>query len=165
MQDGVLVRERDGSQGSTPVIVWPVAKRFELFHGHHDVSAAAHCGADKMHHVLCRRVWFPGMRRLCEEYVRSCRRCGKKKDTRSRSPPLLPQEADCPNADYPNAVLVIDILSMPHSAASGRCRLLTCVDKFSGLLSAYRLESGSAECVADKLASFHDVRAAGVRGE
>ena len=147
LQDGVLVRTCSRSEGSTPVIVWPVAKRFELLRGHHDVSTAAHCGADKMHAILCRRVWFPGMRRLCEEYVRGCRRCGKKKDARSRTPPLLPQEAD-----YPNAVLVIDILSMPRSVASGKCQLLTCVDKFSGFLSAYPLESGSAECVADKLA-------------
>ena len=143
LQDGMLMRNRDGTQ----VIVWPSAKRFEVLYGHHDVSTAAHCGASKMFEVLSRNVWFPGMRRLCDEYVRSCRQCSSKKSTRPQSPPLIPQEAD-----YPNATLVIDILSMPRSAHSSKCQLLTCVDRFSGFVQAYPLESGSADCVADKLA-------------
>ena len=145
LQDGVLVRSRSAS--AAPVIVWPAAKRFELLYSHHDVSTAAHCGASKMYEVLSRGVWFPGMKRLCEEYVRCCSRCSSKKSTRAQNPPLIPQEAD-----YPNAVLVIDVLSMPRSIASSKCQLLTCVDKFSGFVSAYPLESGSADCVADKLA-------------
>ena len=90
LRDGVLVRNRRDSE-HTSAIVWPAAKRFELLHRHHDTSTAAHCGAGKMYEVLRRRVWLPGMKRLCEEYVRSCRRCGKKKDTRPQIPPLIPQ--------------------------------------------------------------------------
>ena len=64
LQDGVLVRSRSAS--AAPVIVWPAAKRFELLHNHH-VITAAHCGASKMYEVLGRRAWFPGMKRLCSE--------------------------------------------------------------------------------------------------
>ena len=46
----------------------------------------------------------------------------------------------------------IYVYSMPRSIASSKCQLLTCVDKFSGFISAYPLESGSADCVADRLA-------------
>ena len=41
---------------------------------------------------------------------------------------------------------------MPRSTVSSKYQLLTCVDKFSGFVSAYPLETGLADCVADALA-------------
>ena len=40
---------------------------------------------------------------------------------------------------------------MPQSDASGRYYLLTCVDKFSGFLTCYPLDSGSSDHIAQKL--------------
>ena len=78
--------------------------------------------------------------------MRTCVRCGQRKSSKAFSPPLLPQEAN-----WPNQVLVIDLVSMPRSAVTGRSLVLTCVDKFSGFLWCYPLESGSANHVAEQL--------------
>ena len=144
-RDGMIFR-RQAPPGDRDLIVWPVVKRFELLYHHHDVSQHAHGGETKLYELVSRWVWYPGLRRDYADYVRSCKRCSQRKSTRLQNSPLLPQEAS-----YPNEVLVIDILSMPRSAESGRYYLLTCVDKFSGFLFCYPLDSGSSDHIAQKL--------------
>lgn len=148
LKGDILIRKCPGSEGEA-VIVWPTAKRFELMYNHHDVTDGAHGSGVKMYEVLRRYVWYPGLKRDCEDYVRSCRRCSSRKSTQQQHPPLLPQEAS-----YPNETLVIDIVSLPRSTSSGRYQLLTCVDKFTGHLTCYPLDSASADHIIDKL-SFH----------
>ena len=138
MMDGLVYR---GNQ-----LVWPVAKRFELMYRHHDVSHHAHGGGSKLCELLSRHVWYPGLKSDCDDYVRSCTRCSQRKSTRSHRPPLLSQPAA-----YPNETLVIDVLAMPRGHGYGRSSVLTCVDKFSGYLSYYVLESGSSDCIVEAL--------------
>ena len=138
MKDGLVYR--DGQ------LVWPVAKRFELMYQHHDVSHHAHGGGAKLSELLSRHVWYPGLRSDCDDYVRSCTRCSQRKSTQSHRPPLLPQRST-----YPNQTLVIDVLAMPRGHVHGRSSVLTCVDKFSGYLSYYTLDSGSSDCIVEAL--------------
>ena len=51
---------------------------------------------------------------------------------------------------YPNQVLIIDILAMPRGH-SGKTSVLTCIDKFSGYLVYYALNSGSSDCIVEAL--------------
>ena len=144
-RDGILLKHQTRPE-DRDLIVWPVAKRFELLYRHHDVSQHAHGGGSKLYELVGRGVWYPGLKKDCADYVRSCVRCSQSKSTGLQNSPLLPQEAS-----YPNEVLIIDILSMPRSTVSGRCYLLTCVDKFSGFLTCYPLDSGSSDHIAQKL--------------
>ena len=137
-KDGLIYRDDQ--------LVWPVAKRYELMYQHHDVSHHAHGGGVKMHELLSRHVWYPGLKSDCNDYVRSCTRCSQRKNTESHRPPLLPQ----PSA-YPNETLVIDVLAMPKDHLYGRTSVLTCIYKFSGHLSYYPLDSGSSDCIVEAL--------------
>lgn len=145
LKDGILYRRSNISE-HTSLIVWPVAKRFEVLFNRHDVSHHAHGGADKMYEQIRKYIWYPGLKSDCHDYVRSCTNCSQKKDTRSQFPPLLPQ----PSA-YPNETLVIDVLSMPRGHIHSRSSVLTCVDKFSGFLSVYPLDSGSSDSIIEAL--------------
>ena len=139
-------RLRDGLVYRGDQIVWPVAKRFEVMYRHHDVSHHAHGGAAKLHEMLSRHVWYPGLLLDCRAYLSSCDRCSQKKDTRSHVPPLLPQAAT-----HPNEILVIDVVSMPRGQIHGRTSVLTCIDKFSGYLSYYPLDATSSEHIVEAL--------------
>ena len=145
MRDGILCRQVDPREPVT--IVWPVAKRFEIMHRNHDVSHHSHCGHDKMHEKLSRAIWYPGLRRDCKNYVDSCRRCSAAKD--DKGPPLPPLVSQ--SAVAPGEVLVIDIVHMPASRTSGKTLVLTCVDKFTGFLTHYPLETGTTDGIVDAL--------------
>ena len=145
LRDGILLR-RPTEQTGRDQIVWPVAKRHELLYSHHDVTQHAHGGSEKLYEIVGRHAWYPGLKRDCGDYVRSCDRCSQRKSDKFQNYPLLPQEST-----HPNQVLVIDILSMPRCSVSGQCYVLTCVDKFSGFLTCYPLESGAADYIAQKL--------------
>ena len=138
MKDGLVYRDDK--------LVWPVAKRYELMYQHHDVSHHAHGGGAKLGELLSRHAWYPGLKSDCDDYVRSCTRCSQRKSTRSHRPPLVSQ----PSA-YPNEILVIDVLTMPRGQVYGRSFVLTCVDKFSGYLSYYVLESGTSDHIVEAL--------------
>ena len=122
-------------------VVWPVAKRFELMYRHHDNSIGSHCGGEKLYDIISRRVWYLGLRRDCQNYVASCGRCiGKKDDRGPPPPPILPQQPAGPGDE-------LVIVHMPASRTSGRTLVLTCIDKFTGFLTFYPLQSGSADDV------------------
>ena len=145
LKDGILHRYDDTPGDSR--IVWPLAKRFELLSQNHDPAHHGHCGEGKLFEKLSRYVWYPKLRSDCHEYVRSCERCSQRKDTRGvPPPPLIPQAAS-----LPNEVLVVDVVHMPKSRTTGISLVLTCVDKFTGYLSFYPLQSGSADELVNAL--------------
>lgn len=141
LKDGILMKREESLK-----VVWPIAKRFEIIFHHHDVSHHAHGGSERLYEQLQRSVWYPGLRRDCDDYVRSCDKCGRRKSVRVQNAPLLPQKA-C----FPNETLVIDVFSLPRSATSGRSQVLTCVDKFTGFLVCYPLDSTTADHIIEKL--------------
>ena len=127
--------------------MWPRAKRYEILHQYHDPPHHGHCGHEKLFEKVSRDVWYVGLRRDCENYVASCERCSQRKDDRGPpAPPLLPQDPG-----GPGEVLVIDVVHMPNSRLTGKTLVLTCVDKFTGFLSHYTLQSGSADHVVNAL--------------
>ena len=145
LRDGILCVQ--GQTGAEQRIVWPRAKRFEMLYQHHDLSHHGHCGHEKLYEKLSRHIWYVGLKRDCKNYVDSCKRCSEKKDDRGPAPPpLLPQPTG-----GPGDVLVIDIVHMPSSRLTGKTLVLTCVDKFTGFLTHYPLQSGTADDVADAL--------------
>ena len=146
LQHGILYRKAcDGSCQ----IVWPTSKRFEMLYRHHDTSIGAHCGADKLYEILTRHIWYLGLKRDCQNYVASCALCSAKKDDRGPPrPPLLPQDPTSPGE-----VLVIDVVHMPQSRLSGKTLVLTCIDKFTGFLTYYPLDSGTADNITDALST------------
>ena len=121
LSDGLIFRVYGDQSGSWQV-VWPLAKRYELFYAHHDTSDHAHGGYAKMYELLSRHAWYPGIRADCEDYVRTCERCDQRKSSQGHTPPLLPQVAD-----WPNQTLVIDIASLPRSVVTGRSLVLTSI--------------------------------------
>ena len=145
MRGGILCRQVEPCDPVT--IVWPQAKRFEIMHQNHDVAHHAHCGHDKMHEKLSRAIWYPGLRRDCKNYVDSCQRCSVAKDDRGPpSPPLVSQ-----SAVGPGEVLVVDVVHMPASRISGKTLVLTCIDKFTGFLTHYPLETGTTDGIVGAL--------------
>ena len=75
---GILLR-RQAQHAGSDLIVWPVAKRFELLYAHHDVSQHAHGGGSKLYELISRHVWDPGLKRDFADYVRNCDRCSHRK--------------------------------------------------------------------------------------
>ena len=145
--NGILCRSAHG--GDKLQVVWPVAKRFEALHRHHDSPLGSHCGEAKLYEALSRHIWYLGLQRDCRNYVASCVRCSAKKDDRGPPPPpILPQEPAGPGDE-----LVIDVVHMPASRTSGRTLVLTCIDKFTGFLTFYPLQSGSADDIVQALSS------------
>lgn len=130
-------------------VVWPVAKRFEILHKYHDTPIGSHNGMAKLYEVVSRHIWYLGLHRDCQDYVASCSRCSAKKDDQGPPPPpLLPQEPAGPGDE-----LVIDIVYMPASRVSGKSLVLTCIDKFTGFLTFYPLQSQSADDIVHALSA------------
>lgn len=147
LQDRIICH-KDSRSGALKV-VWPRAKRFELLYEHHDPSHHAHCGHEKLYEKVSRYVWYIGLKADCKNYVDSCTRCSQRKDDRGPpAPPLLPQDP-C----GPGDVLVIDIVHMPRSRLSGKTLVMTCIDKFTGYLTHYPLQTGTADGIADALST------------
>ena len=145
LRDGILCVQ--STSEAEPRIVWPRAKRFEMLQQHHDPSHHGHCGHEKLYEKLSRHIWYVGLKRDCKNYVDSCKRCSEKKDDRGPpAPPLLPQPTG-----GPGDVLVIDVVHMPSSRTTGNTLVLTCVDKFTGFLTHYPLQSGTADYLVDAL--------------
>jgi transposase InsO family protein len=49
--------------------------RFELLRRHHEVPSAGHPGRAKTLELLCRRYYWPRMRRMVDQYLRNCHTC------------------------------------------------------------------------------------------
>ena len=147
LRDGILCRQVGSDAPVT--VVWPQAKRFELMYRNHDVSHHAHCGYEKMHEKLSRSISYPGLGRDCKNYVDSCQRCSAGKD--DRGPPVPPLVAQ--SAAAPGEVLVVDVVHMPASRVSGRTLVLTCVDRFTGFLTHYPLDTGITDGIVDALST------------
>ena len=145
MNDGILCYK--GRQGTDTKIVWPRVKRFEILYANHDPSHHGHRGSDKLYQKISQHIWYVGLKRDCKNYVESCSLCSRRKDDRGPpSPPLLPQEP------YgPGDILVVDIMHMTNSRSTGNSLVLTCVDKFTGFISHYPLQSGSADDLVEAL--------------
>ena len=86
LDDGVVMRAAD-SDAENWQVVWPLAKRFELFYAHHDTSDYAHGGYAKMYDLLSRHAWYPGIKADYEDYMRTCERLNQRKRSNSQPPP------------------------------------------------------------------------------
>jgi RNase H-like domain found in reverse transcriptase/Reverse transcriptase (RNA-dependent DNA polymerase)/Integrase zinc binding domain/Integrase core domain/Chromo (CHRromatin Organisation MOdifier) domain len=49
--------------------------RLELIRRHHDIPTAGHPGRAKTLELLCRRYYWPGVRRAVDQYIRNCHTC------------------------------------------------------------------------------------------
>ena len=106
--DGILYRLE---KNKTLRVIPPVAKRRELFDGVHSGQFGGHLRDAKMHSILSKHYWWPGMRKDIRTWCRSCLTCATKNVGMVVRPPLVPIPV-CGPFDK----IGVDVVQFPTSA-------------------------------------------------
>ena len=110
--DGILYHlEKD----KTLRVVPPVAKRRELFDGVRSGQFGGHLRDAKMHSILSKHYWWPGMRKDIRTWFRSCLTCATRNVGRVVRPPLVPIPVSGPFDR-----IGVDVVQFPTSAKGNR---------------------------------------------
>jgi len=54
----------------------------DVIRGNHDLAYAAHPGVKRTCYLLAHHLWWPGMRRSVEDYIRKCDACQRREENR-----------------------------------------------------------------------------------
>lgn len=134
-----------GPPTTRPLIIVPRSLWIDSMRKSHEASAhqAAAATVDRAR----RHIYFPGMLRIAQDYVDSCKQC---QASRSK---LQPQRhtLSATLSGYPFQVLSLDFVGPMATSTRGNKFLLTVLDVFSRWLEAFPLKRATAEAVVNIL--------------
>ena len=149
VQEGILYRKKFDSTTNRNLwlLVAPNTIRQSIMQHLHNHRTAGHVGAKKTTSSVCRRFWWPGIRKdvvrwcqLCEACQRRNKRVGKSK---------TPMQSDAVGS--PMERIAIDILSFKQETEDGNTCVLVVGDYFTKWAEAIPLPNHTAPVVADAL--------------
>ena len=101
--------------------------KLRILRMHHDSASAGHLGQEKTLELVTRNFHWPGMRRMVNEYVRTCDTCARNKTPRHKPHGQL-HPLPIPRAPW-SSVSMDFIVELPRS---GGCNaILVCVDRLT----------------------------------
>ena len=142
MEDDVLYRvERDKSLRFVP----PSSDRRKLFDEAHSGKFAGHLREAKIHSVLARHYWWPGMRADITSWCRACLPCATRSVGKSVRPPLTPIPVGGPFDR-----VGVDVLQLPKTSRGNRYAVVF-VDYLTKWPEVYATRDQSAPTIAKLL--------------
>ena len=138
---GRLWRRRSPPSVGSQLVI-PVQKRQELIKQFHDSLFACHLGITQTVFRLLDRVYWPGLRRDVQTYIKSCTICIARKSPCPRRVPMGHVEVG-----HRWERIAMDLLDMSVTTARGNRYVLVMVDCFTRWTEAYPLPDKTAQSV------------------
>ena len=140
--DGVLHHvEKD----KTLRVIPPQSNRKELFDGVHGGKLGGHLRDAKIHSVLSKHYWWPGMRTDICKWCRGCITCATRQTGRATRPPLVPIPVDGPFDR-----IGVDVIQFPKSRKGNRYAVCF-IDYLTKWVEAFATTDQSALTIAKLL--------------
>ena len=79
-----FTRDEQGMLLFQGLVYIPVSKRKDVIERHHDTQEAGHRGVEGTIERISRNYYFPGMRKMVEQYIKECDLCQKSKADRHK---------------------------------------------------------------------------------
>jgi hypothetical protein len=129
VRDNLLYKEE---KPSPPRLYIPdCSLRTDLLKEAHDSSTSGHLGRDKSYELLSRTFYWPRMRKIVDEYVRSCPSCQASKP--SQRPPIgLLQPLDVPLRPWES--VSVDFITHLPKTKSGHTAICVFVDRLTKMI-------------------------------
>ena len=140
---GRLWRRRSPPSVGSQLVV-PVQKRQDFIKQFHDSLFAGHLGITRTVFRLLDRVYWPGLRRDVQTYIKSCTICIARKSPCPRKVPMGHVEVG-----HRWERVAMDLLDMSVTTARGNRYVLVMVDCFTRWTEAFPLPDKTAQSVAD----------------
>ena len=140
--DGVLHHvEKD----KTLRVIPPLSSRKKLFDEAHSGKLGGHLRDAKMHSVLSRHYWWPGMRADIGKWCRACITCATRLPGRAPKPPLVPTPVGGPFDR-----IGVDVIQFPKSKRGNRYAVVF-VNYLTKWVEAFATRDQSALTIAKLL--------------
>ena len=139
-------------------IIPPQSLQEKLFHEAHDGTFGAHFRDAKIHSVLGKHYWWPGMRADIQKWCRACLTCATRRTGRALKPPLTP----IPVAG-PFDRVGVDVIKFPKST-SGNQYAVVFMDYLTKWPEVFAVRDQTALTIA-KLLVEHVISRHGVPAE
>ena len=140
---GRLWRRRSPPSVRSQLVV-PVQKRQDFIKQFHDSLFAGHLGITRTIFRLLDRVYWPGLRRDVQTYIKSCTICIARKSPCPRKVPMGHVEVG-----HRWERVAMNLLDMSVTTARGNRYVLVMVDCFTRWTEAFPLPDKTAQSVAD----------------
>jgi transposase InsO family protein len=149
-----------GTTGLREVVTDP-ARRLDILRARHDAPFAGHRGGKGTYRAVARDFYWPGCRKDCEEWARSCVICQRSKPSRQRPAGLL-QPLQPPSG--PGKRISLDlIVGLPES--NGYNAILTIVDHFTKRVTFVACRDTITSSEIEKVITHEIIRVQGIPEE
>jgi RNase H-like domain found in reverse transcriptase/Reverse transcriptase (RNA-dependent DNA polymerase)/Integrase zinc binding domain/Integrase core domain/gag-polyprotein putative aspartyl protease len=129
VRDGLLYKEEKPSPPRLYIPEGPL--RTDLLKEAHDTATSGHLGRDKTFERLARTFYWPRMRKLVDEYVRSCPSCQSVKPSQ-RLPIGLLQPLDPPQCPWES--VSVDFITHLPKTKNGHTSICVFVDRLTKMI-------------------------------
>lgn len=127
--------------------IWiPSSFRLQILSIFHEDLIAGHLGIRKTYLRLEQRIYWFGMRRDVNKYVKSCVKC---QECKNYTLPTAPASSFQPESPW--EIIATDLMGPYPKGTKQSCYLLVVVDMFTKFVELYPLKKATAEKVIEKL--------------
>lgn len=154
MQQGVLYRYNPDVDSEEPQLVVPVSLHLDILEECHDSALAGHLGVDRTLSRITQRFFFPGMRRIVADYVKTCVTCQRYKPSNEKPSGLL----QTPVLNQRGEVLAIDLFGPLPPGEQGEKWVLLVVDTATRWVELFSLKEATSEICARVLIEEYFLR-------
>ena len=143
--DGVLFKilNRNGRTLDVPYI--PSSLISELLYTHHDHPLSGHFGILRTWHNLKNKYYWPNMKHVIAQYIKSCRQCSQFNVSRQKPPGLL-QPIEPPNDVF--QIIGMDWWGPTQKSLTGNRYVLVITDRLSNYVIARASPTNTAQDTA-----------------
>jgi hypothetical protein len=135
---------------SSDRILLPPSMHARVLEQFHDAPFAGHLGVTRTYERIQRDYYWPGLRAIVNDYVKSCRDCAMFKPASvNTTPPLMPI-----TSTHPFELIEMDIVGPFPVSDKGNRYILTVIDHFTRWPEAYALSKQDTQSVLDCLEDF-----------
>ncbi|XP_063635205.1 uncharacterized protein LOC134805954 [Cydia splendana] len=154
MQQGVLYRYNPDVDSEEPQLVVPISLHLDILKECHDSPLSGHQGVERTFHKISQRFFFPGMRRIIAEYIKSCVSCQRYKASNEKPSGLL----QTPVLSQRNEVVAIDLFGPLPEGEKGERWIFLVEDTATRWVELYALKEATSEACARTIVEEYFLR-------